>query len=532
MARLKSLPIGMSDFAEIRQGGAIYVDKTKHIYELVKLSEEGLKPPPYFLARPRRFGKSLTLSTIKYLFEGRRELFEGLWIYERWDWENWRYPVLHMSMSSVQITKPEDVEPALMGLIRKKSKEFSIELESETSGPAFYEIIEKINKKTGKTVVVLVDEYDSPIISNLDDIEKAKKIRDLIRPFYRQLKESEPLQRFLLLTGVSKFSKAGVFSALNNLKDLTLSPQAKFLMGITEEELEEYFHEHIVALAEKKGWTYEKTKEEIRRWYNGFCFDLEGCGEGGRVYNPFSLLNLFTDLEFYNYWYASGSPKFLIDLLKAQRYRIEELENKIVRLTAIDSYEPDNLNILALLVQTGYLTIVERVDLEEVRLDYPNYEVKSGFLNELAREYMGGATADDLNSLIYEFAQEIKEGIEPERLIERFNEIYELIEYDHHLTIREKEQYYQSLTYLALALLGFKVKSEVKTRRGRIDMVLESGDKIYIIEFKVDKPAKEALEQIKRLEYAQRYRGLDKKVILLGIKIDSREGRITEWIAE
>ncbi len=524
---MKTLPIGVQDFAKLIRENRIYIDKTHDLYNIIK------KGDVYFLSRPRRFGKSLMISTLNYLFKGEKELFKGLWIEDKWDWED-KYPVIKLDFGAVSIKSEADVSKKIIYLLKGICEAEGIdvgEIGTDEYGEGLSRVISKLKEKYKKNVVVLIDEYDSPIISNLDDIEKAKNIRDLMREFYKQLKASEANIRFLLLTGVSKFSKAGVFSALNNLMDLTLSPLASTVCGITQRELEEYFKEGIDDIAQRKGIDREELLSQIKKWYNGYCFDLEnGPNEENKVYNPFSTLNFFFNRIFNCYWYATGAPKFLIDLLKKNRYPIESLENTITRVMRIDSYEPENLNILALLFQTGYLTIKDVLG-QSVELDYPNYEVRSAFVEGISAEYLGQVAADSFGEGIIKTREYLEAG-KIEEFVEVLRAIYASIPYDITDKIKDKEQYYQTSAYLIFRMLGLEVDAEVRTNRGRIDIVVELKDKVYIIEMKIGDNAQDALRQIKEKGYADRYRGEGKEIILLGIGFDIESRNISDYLVE
>ncbi len=525
---LRPLPTGIADFEKIRLGGYLYVDKTRYVFDLVTVQGKDIPTTPYFLARPRRFGKSLTLSVIKALFEGRRDLFTDLWIYSNWNWEEWRYPVLYLDMSEVEVENAEQLKRELIKYFSERARAWRVDIDQENPATALRQLIEGVHHSTGRKVVIIVDEYDSPIVSNLDDLSEAEEIKRVLQGVYRQLKTTEPYQRFLLLTGISKFSRAGVFSALNNLVDLTFDSRAKALIGITEKELDVYFSDYVRRLAEKTGLALEEVRQEIKRWYNGFCFSLDGCDDTEKVYNPFSLLNLFDKGQFGYYWYASGNPKFLIDLLKKSRYPVEKLEEMVVDLWEIDHYDVDDLNILALLVQTGYLTISSREGSDRVKLAYPNYEVKNVFINTVSRLYLSDKTFKEASAILDDLVASL-EGGDIDSFITRLNSVYELIEYDHHITIREKEQYYQTVSYLLLTLLGMKVGSEVKTREGRIDLVVETEGQIYLVEFKLGEDAEKAIDQMLRREYAEKFTHQGKPVYLIGVAVDPKKGKIVDW---
>ncbi len=521
----KRLPVGIQDFRTIIEEGYLYVDKTESIYNFIQSGRI------YFLSRPRRFGKTLLVSVLECLFKGERDLFKGLWIEDKWDW-NETYPVIRLDMSSINIHTKEEVRPKIINRIKDIAQVKEISGINEIDhAEAFRSLIHLLCQKHNKKAVILIDEYDSPIISNLNNIENAKQIRDEIRDFYRVLKSEEASLRFIFLTGVSKFSKAGVFSALNNLADITLDARFATMLGVTQVELESYFEDYITELAESEGINRDELIEKIKWWYNGFCFDgKNGAKETNLVYNPFSTLLFFSQQAFQHYWFATGSPKFLIDLLKQNNYPISNLENKIIKLSRIDSYEPENLNILALLFQTGYLTIKGSIDKETVLLSYPNYEVESVFLEEISVNYIGQIAADNIGEAILKTAMYLKQG-NIDGFIEILEGIYADIPYDITDKIKDKEQYYQTAGYLVLKLLGLKAGAEVRSNKGRIDLVVEVEDKVYIIELKINGREDAALEQITSCGYAQRYQGSGKAVYLVGIGFDVNKRNISGYKA-
>jgi hypothetical protein len=331
-----------------------------------------------------------------------------------------------------------------------------------------------------------------------------------------------------MLTGVSRFSRAGVFSALNNLRDITIQPDYALMLGITQEELERYFSGYIEILAEKEGMSYDEVLEKIRFWYNGFCFDGDKPGEDRRVYNPFSTLLLFQKRKFHNYWFESGTPKFLIDLIMRREYDITELEELKGSLDVLESYEPDSLDVVALLFQTGYITLKERIGEMRYILGYPNYEVKRSFLEHILKYMTGGKRSrgyiDDMYSSL------LKGDVD--RFMELMRSLFASIPYDITDKVSDREQHYQSLMYLVLALLGVDVRGEVRTNRGRIDLVVEIGDVVWVIEAKIRGSSVDALRQIEGRGYVERYVGRGKRVKKIGIVFDVGDRNVKEWDVE
>ena len=522
--KLQRLPVGIQDFRKIRGDGYLYLDKTEYIYNLIQSGEI------YFLSRPRRFGKTLLVSTLECLFKCERELFQGLWIEDNWDWDK-SWPVIRLDMSSILIKTAEEVSSKIINRIKGIAQMHGISQINETDhAEAFRSLIQLLSQKHNKKVVVLIDEYDSPIISNLNDIDKAKAIREEIRDFYRVLKSEEASLRFIFLTGVSKFSRAGVFSALNNLNDISIDERFAIMLGITQPELEDYFSSYITKLSTKEGVSKEAILEKIRFWYNGFCFDgANGATEKNTVYNPFSTLLLFDKNNFQNYWFESGSPKFLLDLLKQNEYNVPEIEYMRIDSDAFNSYEPDDLRIEALLFQTGYITIKDKESSDIYILSYPNYEVKRSFLRAVL-DTLESINRGRSGTYIYDMKQDLKaDPPEFEAFIEKFKAFFAKIPYDIHDRIKEKEQYYQSIIYAVLAMLGLEVRGEVRVAKGRIDLMFELNQRAFIIECKLNASADDAIEQIKKQGYANAYRGKTQKTYLIGISLDTQERNISDY---
>ncbi|HRG76917.1 MAG TPA: AAA family ATPase, partial [Leptospiraceae bacterium] len=391
---MKSLPIGIQTFRDIRDGKYVYIDKTKLIYELVK-DHKGV----YFLSRPRRFGKSLTLSTLKEIFEGNKELFQGLWIYgAEYDWK--KYPIIRLDFSKQKAENKAELKKFIVDQLDYIAKENKITLVKEDYFARFEELI-KILSERGK-IVILIDEYDKPIIDHIENPELAKEMREILKGFYRIIKSSDEYLRFVFLTGVSKFSKAGVFSGLNNLNDISMTSQFSAMLGITQEEMKENFKEYILEFANKQKLTEEELLAKIKHWYNGYCFS----GDCEKVYNPFSTLLLFQNKEFKNYWFETGTPSFLIELAKQKDFAISEMPVRAEEIS-FSTYEVDRLDIIPLLFQTGYLTLTgynpERL---LYTLDYPNFEVKNSFLQYFIRGYTNRAFQE---SKLYDLIDSLRE---------------------------------------------------------------------------------------------------------------------------
>ena len=534
---LKPLPVGVSTFSDIINGGYLYVDKTKWIHELVRHPKG-----PYFLARPRRFGKSLLVSTLEEVFGGNRALFKGLYIDSTdYQWEN--YPVIRIDFSQERVNNADELQLVISDYLNDMANEIGITLPQTRVFRQFRLLIRKM-AANGK-VVILVDEYDKPIIDNITNVKEAQRIRDVLKGFYTIIKAMDQYVRFVFLTGISKFSKAcpdegriSVFSGLNNLNDMSMDERYAAILGITEEEMQHYFADYINLLASREDITQQQLKKRIKTWYNGFRFSkLEQ-----PLYNPFSMLLLFDKQDFRNYWFESGTPTFLIDLIRKEQYDIEKIEGLKVSELAFSSYEIENLKVLPLLFQTGYLTIKGYEEKESLSskgqtrrlydLYYPNYEVESAFL-----EYLVGTFTDVQNGASEAHLWALVEALENQDL-DGFFEILSIffanIPYDLHL---KYEKYYQTIFYLIFKLIGLIVEAEVKTnpsagsghRQGRIDTVIILSDTVFIFEFKLDGTAEEALQQIKTTQYYQKYRQSKKEIYLIGVNFDSNKRSIGEW---
>lgn len=519
---LKPLPVGVSTFSDIINGGYLYVDKTKWIYELVRHPKG-----PYFLARPRRFGKSLLVSTLEEIFRGNRALFKGLYLDSTdYQWES--YPVIRIDFSQERVNNAEELQLVISDYLNDIADEIGITLPQTRVLRQFRLLIRGMAAK-GK-VVILIDEYDKPIIDNITNVKEAQRIRDVLKGFYTIIKAMDQYVRFVFLTGISKFSKVGVFSGLNNLNDMSMDKRYAALLGITEEEMSHYFADYINALASRDAISQEQLKRQIKRWYNGFRFSKLA----QPLYNPFSLLLLFDKQDFRNYWFESGTPTFLINLIREEQYDIEKIEGLKVSELAFSSYEIDNLKVLPLLFQTGYLTIKGYEEKESLSskgqkrrlydLYYPNYEVESAFL-----EYLVGTFTDVQNGASEAHLWALVEALENKDL-DGFFEILSIffanIPYDLHL---KYEKYYQTIFYLIFKLIGLIVEAEVKTNQGRIDTVIILSDSLFIFEFKLDGTAKDALQQIKKTQYYQKYRQSKKEIYLIGVNFDSSKRSIGDW---
>ncbi len=507
---MKKLGIGIQSFSKLIIEGFLYVDKTQLIYQLV--TSAGY----FFLSRPRRFGKSLLISTLKELFSGNRELFRDTWIYNKMDWP--AHPVIHIDFSQIQY-RELGLETALRRYLDQLAREMGLNLENPAYSGKLVDMVKELSQKA--KVVLLIDEYDKPIIDYLTDIEQAETNRDILKNFYSGIKGLDDYLRFVFVTGVSKFSKVSIFSDLNNLEDLTLFRGVSQLLGYTETELETYFGGYLKRLAKESGLSSEALLDKIRQWYNGYSWD-------GRqfVYNPFSILNLFRQMEFRNFWFTTGTPTFLVETIRDQRIDVEKLSRLAVSQAFFDKFELRRLDIYSLLYQTGYLTIKEH-DAAAGRyyLSYPNEEVRISLLNNLL-EVFSHRVQSETGAMVFSM-EDALEGGAVEGFITQLRSLFASIPYQ--IFIEHLEYYYQSVIYIALKLVGVRLACEVQTHKGRIDAVIETKQRIYVIEFKMGS-AEEALKQIEEKGYGIAYQMDGREVIKLGIGFSHEARNIADWL--
>lgn len=511
----QSLPTNVSTFRTIREGSYLYVDKTKYLYELVRHPGGA-----WFLSRPRRFGKSLWISTLEALFRGERELFQGLWIDNSdYNWEP--YPVIRLDFNLYPSTTAAELKSNIKRYLAQVAAQYGIKLEDGPYYAQFGDLIFALSAE--RQVVVLIDEYDKPLINNLHDLAEAKEIRDTLKGFYGVLKSLDSRLRMVFITGISKFSRVGVFSDLNNLLDLTMNYAFATAFGLTEAEIRENLADHMAMFAQREGLTVDDLLAKMRHWYNGFCF----APEAENVYNPYSTLLLFYHQRFANYWFESGTPTFLIKLLRQRNYDIEQLDQLRLGELAFSTYEIENLAIVPLLFQTGYLTIkgYDR-DTQQYDLTYPNYEVENAFLVYLLDAFSNsqpGFSESHLWQLV---------GALQQNDITRFFKVLQVlfanVDYDLQLN---HEKYYQTIFYLIFKLIGLRIAAEVKTNAGRIDAVVETLDRIYLFEFKLDKDAASALQQVQTQRYYQKYALHGKPITGIGVNFNTKTRNVDEWTA-
>lgn len=510
--KLQKLPIGIQTFSKIRSGDYLYIDKTDIAYDLIENYQY------VFLSRPRRFGKSLFLDTLKNIFEGNKEYFSGLAIESKWDWDI-KYPVIKISFD-VNLRSVEKIEASLVSSLKENQNRLGVECDDTSNvSICFKEFIKSVHDKYNQRVVVLIDEYDKAILDNLDQMEVAQEAREIIKGFYTVLKGSDEYLKFVFLTGVSKFSRASIFSGLNMLEDISLSPKFGNICGYTQNDIETSFAPYLV----------DQDMHKIQKWYNGYNFLKDP------LYNPFDLLKFIkNDFVFDNYWFATGTPTYLIKLIEKNNYFLPNLLNIVVGKQILDSFDIDNINLEVILYQSGYLTIDKQIEKRrggfEYKLKIPNEEVKTS-LGDILIDFMTNQKIQKLP-----LQDKIYEALE-DKDIEAFKQslisVFASIPYNNYTKndISNYEGFYASVVYVYLQSLGLDIIGEDVTSKGRIDLTVKFNDTIYILEFKVDGKKGGALAQIKEKKYSEKYMSEDKEIYIIGIEFDTQEKNIShmEW---
>ena len=512
----RKLPIGIQDFKKLRENGCIYVDKTKFIYNLSQVQS------PYFLSRPRRFGKSLLLSTMEYFFLGKKDLFEGLEI-EKFEQDWTEYPVLKISFGADNYPNLQNLKSALNLILSKYEKLYNIQVDDDRSSPRLNKLITAAYEQTGKPVVILIDEYDKPILDALYT-EDEEKNRQELRSFYSPLKDLDKYIRFLFITGITKVNHVNIFSGLNQLDDISMAGDFSSLCGISESELETYFMPEIEGLSKKFSLPLKDTKEKLAQMYDGYHFSYGSEG----VYNPFCLLKCLKDGNFGSYWFESGTPSFLVKTLENEPIELSNLVNgREANENQIKNYDPDSKNMLPIIYQSGYLTIKD-FDMEEnlYTLDFPNREVEAGFLEVLLNKFVS-SPYDDLGLEITNIRKALRNND-----IDKVLSIIKAAIADLPTVVKKDmcENYYESVTHLIFRLSGYRVMSELQSVCGRSDVVVATKTSVFIFELKMDKGrdfedvAAEALSQISANGYADRFAVAGKQMFKVGL-VFSSEGR-------
>ena len=511
-------PIGQQSFEMLRNGGFLYVDKTMYIDKIVNGSQY------YFLGRPRRFGKSLFLSTLKAFFEGKRELFKGLYAESmEWDWEP--YPVIYLDLNNQQFKDDSDfsnLDIIVDETLKVIEQRWGIVPTQKDLSARFASLIRQVSEKSGKGVVILVDEYDKPLVNNLNQSERFETYRNKLAALYSNFKSSADYIRLVFLTGVSRFGKLSVFSGLNNISDLSFTRQFAGICGISEEELTENFQEGIKALAEENERTLEEEILELKRWYDGYHFSSKPLD----IYNPFSILQVMAFKEYSNYWISSGNSTLLAEKLKKTDSDLSLLIHQRCAQSDLEGLDIDDISPKALLYQTGYLTIKNFEPIDRIfSLGIPNLEVKQGFYEQLLPWY-SSIKKDETRIFISDFRKEMEFG-EVDRFMKRLQSLFAGFSYDLKF---EEERNVQNAMLLVFSLVGIHVDAEVRNSDGRIDILVRTADYVYIMELKYDKSAREALDQIERKEYALPWAVDSRTVIEIGINYSTEKRRIDDWI--
>ncbi len=504
---MQDLPIGIQDFEQLRRENYVYVDKTRFIYHFAR------KSTPCFLSRPRRFGKSLLCSTFKALFQGKRDLFKGLWIDQpeaSWEWKE--HPVIHLSMSTLDKQTIEKLESGLSRELFAIARSYNVDTAGAEQTPKglLVHLVRELTKRA--PVVVLIDEYDKPILDQIAHPEKAIAMRECLRNFYEAFKDLQSHLRFLFITGVTKFSRTSIFSGLNHLLDLTMHPDSVTLCGYTENEIKTTFTEHLRTTAQQRGETVDHVLEQIKTWYDGYRFDYKNCPH---VFTPFSVIQFFDTGRFANYWFETGTPTYLMHLLRREGYPLNLVRQATLSREELLSFDIERENLTTILYQAGYLTIKSvsgKEGSEQFLLEPPNEEVRVSLLESIYT-YISRLRRSSLDPYVAKLHDALAMG-DLELFCSLFKTFLANIPYNIQVPL---EKYYQSIFFIVCFLLGGKPTAEDITNIGRIDLVLEHNNHVYLIEFKINRSVDEALSQIERSDYSQKFLHQGKQVVMIGI---------------
>ena len=517
---LKLYPVGIQTFERIRKENKLYIDKTEYIY---RMTHSG--GCYFFLSRPRRFGKSLLVSTFESYFSGKKELFEGLAI-EKLEQEWMEYPVLHFDMSGGKHMEKEQLEDYLSNRLEAEERKWGITHTKRGANDRLTELITTAYEISGKQVVVLIDEYDAPMLDVAHDKETLDVLRNVLRNFFSPLKMCEPMLRFVFLTGITKFSQVSIFSELNNIKNISLDDEYAGVCGITKEELLTQMSEDIDVLAEAQGMTREETIAKLKENYDGYHFSPASPD----VFNPYSLLNCFDDKNFGAYWFSSGTPTYLINMLRKFKVLPAKIGRSLARSSAFDAPTENLKTITPLLYQSGYITIKGYDKMSQLfTLDLPNKEIKVGLFESLLPYYLEGMYAEEGDVAIAQMSVLIRQG-DMDGALRLFQEFLGTVPYCNNTNY---EGHYQQVLFIIFTLLThFVVDVEVHTPNGRVDVVMETEDTLYLIELKLNKSAQSAMQQINLKQYGQRFARCGKPIVKVGVNFDAKKGNIEDWIIE
>lgn len=515
----KKYPLGIQTFSEIAKGNYYYADKTDVVYRLVHYAKY------HFLSRPRRFGKSLFVSTLQAYFEGRKELFKGLAI-EQLEQEWTEYPVIHLDLSGGKYYSIENLHDILNMILLRQEEKYGIENnKSQAYSARLTHILETAIQKTGKQVVVLIDEYDSPMHDSMSDKVLQEKIRNIMRDFFSPLKEQEKNLRFVLITGISKFSQLSIFSELNNIKNISMKDEYSDICGITKEQLLTDFKDGIETMAAHNSLTFNETVEKLKEHYDGYHFTPNSPD----IFNPYSIINALDDRDFNSYWFTSGTPTFLIELLQKNGIDMLQLDNLWARDNRFDVPTDSITDPIPVLYQSGYLTIKEyNSKLRMYRLGFPNEEVRQGFSESLYR-YYAPTLMGELDTVVYKYREKVLLEDDIEAFLPYLQTFYDKFPYT---IINNNERHYQAVMFTIFSMLGADVKVEEPTPDGRIDMVLKTDTAIYVFELKYNKSADVAIQQIKQKDYAKIYAGDGRKIVKVGLNFSEDRRNLENWKVE
>ena len=517
MAR-KLYPIGIQTFEEIRKLDNLYIDKTEYIYRMTHTDGKF-----FFLSRPRRFGKSLLVSTFKSYFEGKKELFEGLAIEElEKEWNE--YPVLHFSLAGGKHMEKEQLDRYLLYILKENEDRFGVDCDSPDPNIRLLNLIKTVTAQTGKQAVVLIDEYDAPLLDVAHEMEKLDVLRNTMRNFYSPLKDCEPLLRFVFLTGITKFSQLSIFSELNNIKNVSMDEPYAGICGITKEELLTQMSDDIDALAEHLELSREETIQELKDHYDGYHFTWPSPD----VFNPYSLLNCFADGKLKAYWFGSGTPTYLIEKMREFHVLPSQLGKVRAKASSFDAATERMTSLTPLLYQSGYLTIKDyEKKIDVYTLDFPNKEIEVGLFDSLLPGYLGSGI-DTGRVVIADISSYINSG----KMDEALQMLADFLETIPYCDNTNYEGHYQQMFYIIFALLtDYNIIVEQHTAKGRIDITMETADTIYVMELKFNKSAQEALDQINDKHYAQAFALKNKEIVKVGLNFSVKdEANTLEWV--
>ena len=516
-ANYKRYPIGVQNFESLRKDNFLYIDKTPLIHQLVMSGRY------YFLSRPRRFGKSLLISTLEAYFQGKKDLFKGLAM-EHLEKEWASHPVFHLDLNIEKYDSPESLEAILNNHLSRWERIYGTDASETSLSLRFAGIIRRAYEQTGQRVVVLVDEYDKPLLQSIDNKEVQTQLRNTLKPFYGVLKTMDGCITFAMLTGVTKFGKVSVFSDLNNLMDISMDHRYTELCGISEKEIHSYFQEEITELAKLQQTDYDNIADKLRKDYDGYHF----APNTGGIYNPFSILNTFARMTFGNYWFETGTPTYLVKLLKESNHDLGKVEGAVVGIETMSGIDAADADAIPVIYQSGYLTIVDYDrEFNAFTLGFPNREVKEGFLKFLIPYY---TPIRESNSTfeIQNFVREVRTG-DIDGFFTRLQSFFADTTYE---LVRQQELHYSNVLYIIFKILGFYTQVEYHTNRGRIDLVLQTSQYIYVMEFKLNGTAEEALKQINQNGYALPFAKDSRTLYKIGINFSPETRNIEQWLVE